>query len=94
VPNAVIAKFVVVALPLIVVEAKETRPPDCVRLEANVAVPVVFKLPPIKKFPVKRPDVPVAFPVSVRPPKMGVELVLIFCGSENTNLPLLDATLI
>lgn len=42
----VIVKFVVVALPLMVVDAKETRPPDCVRVEAKVAVPVTFTLPP------------------------------------------------
>ena len=45
----VMERFVVVAWPAIVVEARETRPPDWVRAEAKVAVPVVFRVPPILK---------------------------------------------
>ena len=42
----VIERFVVVAWPVIVVDAKETRPPDWVSVDAKVAVPVTFSLPP------------------------------------------------
>src|SRR5438105_4234361 len=56
----VIERFVVVAWPVMVVEAREVRPPDWVREflrvvpPATVRVEVTFRVPPMRPLPAKR----------------------------------------